>query len=352
VEITAHDSIAALAAEWDALVDTIGASPFVRPGWLLAWWAAFGTGVAEILVARRDGHLVGVLPMHHLDGVLRTMANDHSPECCFLAADVEVADALAAAMLDRTDRRASLYFLDPTLLGMAALRRKAAASGHRLLVRTAERSPYTTMADDWTAFEARIGGRLRSDLRRRQRRLEERGVLEVELTSVPRDLAATLEEGFAVEASGWKGTHGTGTAISASSATRAFYGDVAAWGLERGWLHLAFLRLDGRALAFELGIRTADEHHRLKAGHDESYRDVAPGKLLLRAVIEDCHAAGVQRFCFGGDAEPYKLEWATGLLERELVQVFASGPRARIEWGALAYGRPVAQRVRGLLRRR
>ena len=36
-----------------------------------------------------------------------------------------------------------------------------------------------------------------------------------------------------------------------------FYRRVAAWAAERDWLRLAFLRLDGRPLAFDLALETA-----------------------------------------------------------------------------------------------
>src|SRR5207247_10269646 len=55
-----------------------------------------------------------------------------------------------------------------------------------------------------------------------------------------------LEEGFRVEASGWKSR--AGTAIASRPDTRRFYTDVARWASDRGWLRLAFLRLGGRAL--------------------------------------------------------------------------------------------------------
>lgn len=55
--------IPALAAEWQALADRLGAEVFMCPDWQQIWWAHFGAGRRlACLVARHDGALVGVLP--------------------------------------------------------------------------------------------------------------------------------------------------------------------------------------------------------------------------------------------------------------------------------------------------
>ena len=43
------DEIAPIEAEWDALVDRARLSPFVRPGWIAAWWSTWGNGQLQLL---------------------------------------------------------------------------------------------------------------------------------------------------------------------------------------------------------------------------------------------------------------------------------------------------------------
>ena len=81
-------SVEAIATEWEALADAVGASPFVRAGWISAWWRAFGSGTLEIVTARSgNGHLSGVLPLHRRYGAVRSTTNWHSPEFGLLADD-------------------------------------------------------------------------------------------------------------------------------------------------------------------------------------------------------------------------------------------------------------------------
>ncbi|MFQ5948998.1 MAG: hypothetical protein ACE5KX_09080, partial [Acidimicrobiia bacterium] len=53
----------ALSDEWDLLARAVGASPFVRPGWVRAWAEAFGPGPPAVATVRRAGRLVAALPI-------------------------------------------------------------------------------------------------------------------------------------------------------------------------------------------------------------------------------------------------------------------------------------------------
>ena len=81
-----------------------------------------------------------------------------------------------------------------------------------------------------------------------------------------------------MEGSGWK----TRTAIASRPDTRRFYRDVARWAAGRGWLRLGFLRLDGRALAFDFCLEHAGTHYLLKTGFDPAFRAYGPGMLMRK----------------------------------------------------------------------
>lgn len=92
--------------------------------------------------------------------------------------------------------------------------------------------PYLDLAEAWEENLARLRKSVRKDLRRRRRRLEEAGDVTVDVRDGTDDLAALLEDGYAMEPSGWKAERGT--AIISSRATRAFYTDAAEWAVTRG----------------------------------------------------------------------------------------------------------------------
>jgi CelD/BcsL family acetyltransferase involved in cellulose biosynthesis len=347
--VVVHRDLESIAPEWEQLADRVDGSPFLRPGWIGAWWRAFGTGRLEIVALRADGRLVGLVPLYRCRGTVRSITNWHSPEFSFLVQDEAVAVALASALLGRGARRVQLAFLDPERAGLRECHAVAARAGYRTLERTLERCPYIVIGGDRAKLEDGVSGKLIRDLGRRRRRLEEQGSVSVEVADGRERFEELLEEGFRVEASGWKGERGT--AIASRPETRIFYRDVAAWAAERGWLRLFFLRLDGRPLAFELTLAAGGALYRLKGGFDPDWQKYSPGKLLLHATLTHAFGSGLKRFEFLGEDDPFKLEWTNSYREMKLLQVFAPTAPGFVDWTAYAYGRPIAKRVLALLRR-
>lgn len=328
-----HREIAPLAAEWELLADHARAHPFLRPGWLGPWWRAFGAGRLEILALRRAGRLVAVMPLRRRRGALVSLSNYHTPEYGVLGEDASAAERLARAVLSRRARRVSCAFCDPA---SAAVLAGASARTHRRVLRSVvERSPYVTTSGDWAAYLRGRDARLRRDLRRRRRRLEERGEVRLEVADGRERLGALLEEGFAVEPSGWKAERHS--AIASSEETRRFYAEVAAWAAARGILRLSFLRLDGRALAFQYGLEDGGAYYFVKGGYDPAERQAAPGKLLLAGLLERAFNEGLASFEFLGVDEAWKLEWTSDVRERLVVHAIRPTTGA-LEWAAIAGG--------------
>jgi CelD/BcsL family acetyltransferase involved in cellulose biosynthesis len=344
MDVERHERIdPPLAAEWDELADRAGAAPWLRPGWIAAWRRAFGRGRLELLAARDDGRLRGLIALERRRGLLTSTSNWHTPAFAPLVDGEEPARALTEALFAGGGRRVVLAFVPGEGDALAACRAAAAAARHRLIVRTLERSPYVPVGGDWAAYAARRDGKLLRELRRRRRRLGERGRVALEVADGGERLDALLDEGFAVEAAAWKGR--AGTAILADASTERFYRDVARWAAGRGCLRLAFLRLDAHALAFDYCIEERGVHYLLKTGYDPAHRAFAPGMLLRREMLERAFALGLTRYELLGADEPWKLSWAEATHERKLLQAFAPSPAGIVDWAAWAVGRPAVQRV-------
>lgn len=157
------------------------------------------------------------------------------------------------------------------------------------------------------------------------------------------DLDRLLEEGFTVEASGWKGERGT--AIASTPASRAFYTEIAHWLASRGALRLGFLRLCGKALAFEFCIEEGSRHLSLKSGYDETYRSEAPGVMLRASMLERAFACGLRRYDFLGKEDPWKMEWTSTVEVQVQFQCFRRSPDSMADWAAQRFLRPFARRL-------
>jgi CelD/BcsL family acetyltransferase involved in cellulose biosynthesis len=339
-------SIEPLACRWDELADRLSAAPWMRPGWIAAWWAAFGRGRLELLVARRGDRLVGVIPVQRRHGELRSAANWESPGCCLLAEDAATRRDLAQGLLGARSRRVSLYPLPETGAELQESAQVARAAGYRVLARPILRSPYLPVDGDWAAYERRLSAKKLRELRRRRRRLERHGQLRLEVCDGSERLDELLAEGWRVEASGWKGTRGT--AIASRADTRRFYGTISRWAAARGTLRLAFLRLAGRAIAFDLCLEEDRIHYLLKTGYDPALAEFGPGMLIRHEMLARAFRAGLRSYEFLGADNPWKLEWTNQVREKLLLQAFAPSPVGLIDWSAWTYGRPVVRRLRAL----
>lgn len=331
-------------SEWDVLADRVDAPPFLRAGWIDAWWRAFGRGRLELLTARRAGRLTGVLPFSRWGGGVYSPTNWHTPAYGPLSEDLDVTRALGAELFGAPSRRVDLSFLEAGADETAGL--LGAAEAHRtVLRRTVSRSPFVAVEGDWDSYERGLSKNRRRSIRRRRCQLEELGQVRVDIHEGGPGLEGALEEALHVEASGWKGQQAT--AIASRPETRRFYLDIAHWAAERGWMRLAFLRLDGRPLAFDYAIEHSGRCYSLKAGYDAAFRSYGPGVLLLHLTLARAFSEGLSSYELLGADDPYKHDWTNASRERLRIQAFARSPGGTVDWLAQAHGRPLARRMLG-----
>jgi CelD/BcsL family acetyltransferase involved in cellulose biosynthesis len=349
-EVRIESAIEPVMAEWDALADRVGAPPFARAAWFAAWRRAFGSGDLELITLRRKGNLAGVLPTERRRGVVRGTVNYHSPAFAAVAEDPAAERAMCELALNRASRRLSLAQV-PADDGLPAEADAAAtAAGCRVLRRVQQRTPVVPVEGEWDSYLGGLSRGFRKELRRFNRRLDEQGQVDFEVTTGEEGLGERLEEVFAVEGTGWKLEQGT--AIISRPETRRFYEEVAAWAAASGFLRLFILRLAGRAIAVDFALESGGVRYLLKGGFDPDYAKAAPGLLLLERGLAHGFAAGLERIELGGGDDSYKLRWTSTVRAREVVQAFPSTPLGLADWATLAYGRPIAQRFyRGRRRR-
>lgn len=342
--IDLSDDIEAVADGWTALAERAEPSPMLHPGWFLIWWRAFGKGRLEVATLRRGDEFVAALPLLRTRGGLCSPTNWDSDIYGVVAADEDA----------RRELLAGLYGLGPAFLDFSFLETArpepadlaAVAGRYRLQHRTILESPYLDHAafDGWDAYWEGLSGKMRSNVRRARRKLEERGEVEFELIADPGErLDELLETGFKIEASGWKGEGGT--AIESSPASRRFYEESSAWAARRGILRIGILRVAGRPVGFHLGIETDEAQYLLKLGIAGGLAKLGLGQIMSAEMIEHGFAAGLARTEFMGAADRYKTRWATDTRELIRLQAFAPGPVGTAHRLAQTHGRTLAKRV-------
>ncbi len=144
---------------------------------------------------------------------------------------------------------------------------------------------------------ARFSKNFRGNLRKARNKLEGLGGVEYLTARQPAELRAALAEFLDVEASGWKGVGGTGSAIKLDPQAGRFYEALVENFGARGACEINLLKTRaGACLAGQLCLVVGDTCAVLKIGYDESYAQVAPGNMLLEHLIRRHSAEGGVRY--------------------------------------------------------
>lgn len=338
--------------EWRELAELSSAPPFMYPGWFEILTRSFGLPDLSVLAVRGSGGLTGVLPVAVKRGVTRSVTNWHTPLYGALIRSDGAAEELATQLMQHVRRRLDLSMIDCRDPLVPALRSAALDARMRTLERVVASQPYVDLSLGFDAFQLTLGRRHLKELRRQRRRLGELGEVTFTVHDGSERLMPLLDEGFALEASGWKGEQGS--AIVSAPETRNFYTEIAEWAAGQGWLRLMFLRVDGRAVSFDMCLEAAGREYVLKGGFDPAFRRFGPGALLTWEALQRAFALGLSTYEFLGAADPYKLAWAPHTADRLRFQAFGRTVPGRLETVAWRRGRPLAKRAiarAGALRR-
>ena len=148
-------------------------------------------------------------------------------------------------------------------------------------------------------LEGNFKGNFRRNLHRQQRRAHQMGKLEFHSYTDVGEIRRYFPEFLRVEASGWKGVHGTNTAISCDPSVRAFYQQVIDEFGSSGECRLNLLSLNQKCIAGQLCLFVDHIPYILKIGFDEAYAEIAPGNLVMGEMIRQCaEDAGIETISF------------------------------------------------------
>jgi CelD/BcsL family acetyltransferase involved in cellulose biosynthesis len=299
-----EEGIDALREEWSELALRT-ANIFATWEWASTWWRHFGSGHRQLVMTCRssDGRLLGVLPFYvWMFGplpIIRFIGHGpgdqlgpiHAPEHLELIASA-TSEALACARWG--------IFVGEHLPATASWSNRL---GGRVIAR--EGSPVLQVpTGGWRGFLAGCSANLRQQIRRRERNLERHHDIAFHLVQDQGELSAALDTLFHLHRLRWP----PGT--SAFEPRAAFHRDFATVALEREWLRLWLLEVDGRTVAAWYGLRFRGTECYYQAGRDPALDDRSVGFVLLVHSIRQALEDGVHEYRFLRGREPFKYRFA------------------------------------------
>ena len=305
-------------ADWTALYAESRCEPCTAYEWVRAMCDAhIRRGDAfHLLVLRRDGRVCGLVPLvtarESLGGIpVRTLQplmeryRTHS-DLLVPGADAETMAALAGAIRALPGgwdvfRLIQVLESNPLLDLLDAAFQDAGGTVFR---RPEAPSFYLPLPSTFDAYLAGRSSKFRNHLRRMEKKLAATGPVAVTTAGVDLDADAAFEALLAVEAASWKHAHGT--AITAVPHQVVFYRALLRDMAAAGALHLTFLTVGGRPVAYNLGLVCRGEYAYLKTSYIEALKPLGPAVVLRARLVERLIAEGVSALDF--PAEPYEWE--------------------------------------------
>jgi CelD/BcsL family acetyltransferase involved in cellulose biosynthesis len=336
--VETFDDLEGAPTDWDGLAERAG-NVFATPEWARVWWRHFGRGSPVVALARGDDGRAASLVALELRGrrplrVARFVG--HGP-----------GDQLGpVGPRDHTSGAEALAALKPRFDLLLAERLPGTGWSDRLGGRMLQReaSPVIAVPEGgWDAYLASRSSNLRSQLRRKERKLLGEHGLRFRLSSDPDRVPEDMETLVRLHFARW------GEERSAALRTQAakFHFDFAVVALERGWLRLWLAEIEGRPVAAWYGFRYGGSESYYQSGRDPEWHRHSVGLVLLAHTIREAMNDGVSEYRLLRGGEAYKDRLATGDPGLESVAV-AGGAVS----GAALAGAPLVLRVRRALRRR
>jgi len=332
LRVELQPDLAPLREEWTALAGRAD-SIFASWEWASIWWRHLGEDRPLHLATCRDpdGRLIAIVPLYLAARrplrVVRLIGNGPGDELgpvCDPRDREAVAPAIRTA-LDLIRPRwdvfvADLLPCDPAWDSIGASR-----------IDTIPNPVLEIGGMSWDEFFESRSSKFRQQQRRNTRRLDRDHGLEFRLADDPERIDADLDALFSLHDARWR-ERSSGVFSGAEGALQREFARAA---LERGWLRLWFLHLDGEPVAARLGFRFGRVESGYQSGRNPAWDKYGIGFLLQVHVIREAMNDGVDEYRLLRGGERYKGRLAN--VDRGLETIaLARGPAGH---AALAAGR-------------
>lgn len=326
--------------DWDRLAE-VGRNIFWTWEWTELWWRHYGDErPLRIAVSPDDDEIAALVPLFVWSArplrMLRLLGHGHGDRLGPICAEDDAATATRAMRLALAAEPHDVFVGD----WVAGDCDWTGALGGRV-VRTTGYPILDLRDDSWPEFLARQSRRYRKGLHLARNRLERHGVAAFRYAA-PATLEADLDAAFRLH----EARFGDHIGCLFCGEHKTFQREFAAIALERGWLRLLLLEVDGEPVGCDYGFFFEEAYFAYQGGRDPAWDRESVGFLLEVETIRRTLGEGGTEYRFLGGEEEYKYRYPGQDPRLETVVVPGSG-RGRVASAALsaAWRLPGGQRV-------
>jgi CelD/BcsL family acetyltransferase involved in cellulose biosynthesis len=298
------DDLGPLREDWARLAEA-GRNLFGTWEWSELWWRHYGGGrPLRIAVSRDDdGEIAALVPLFVWSTrplrTLRLLGHGHGDRLGPICAQNDAPTATRALRLALAAEPHDVFVGD----WVAGDRDWASVLGGRV-VRATGYPILDLQGDSWPEFLAKQSRRFRKSVRFGRNRLERHDAVEYRYAA-PATLENDLDAAFRLHRARFADHPG----CLFCGEHEAFQREFAAIALERGWLRLLLLEVDGRPVGLEYGFLFQDTYFAYQGGRDPAWDRESVGFLLeVESIRRTLEEGGIEYRFLGGE-EDYKYRY-------------------------------------------
>src|SRR6185436_17223498 len=300
------EGLRAISRDWRQLFEQLECRRFFHD---YGWWKSYLEGLENnpgsiaFFLIRREHQPLAIVPLkraeHRMFGLLTRQwqlpQHWHLPLSDILCArDAPMAEIFAAllrALREQGSKPWDALVFD-RVLEESPLRALLVDGRDRVHTSKLTTCDYIDCRGSYADVTSAFSRNFRSNLNKARRKLARETGVEFSSVSAPADLARCFGDFLELEASGWKGAHGSNTAIKLHPALVKFYRSlIDEFGREDA-IVINCLRVRGRLIAGQFCVLYDETLYILKLAYDEAWAHCAPGNMLLERTIQDGTGGG------------------------------------------------------------
>jgi CelD/BcsL family acetyltransferase involved in cellulose biosynthesis len=325
-ELTTFEGLPGLREEWNGLVSSEKLGPSQSYEWLSTLWDLHKANrELFLLIVRDEQGITGIAPfvreIERRRGLrvrlLRMLSGFHSLHGTPLLLCRRHGETLRIVFdhLQKTREAWALWFTsyqvgdEQEKLLLPLLRER----GYPVSTAQGVRSPFQRLEETWEQKFKSLQPRFRTALRSREKRLREKGKMELRFLDSATQWQEGLEAIREIEGASWKLQ--AGTAITAQDFQWQFYSRYSRIAAEAKTLRIPVLFLDGEPIAYDFALYEDGIYYLLKTSYKSKWHDSYPGFVLRKMLVEWTYAQGGREIDYLGKDEDWKMKWTSQLRE-------------------------------------
>ena len=300
-----------LRAEWNDLVfRSTGNRIFSTWEWQSTWWEVYQPGQLWIVTCRDlDDRLVGIAPWFIHDGTVSIIGCKEVTDYLDLIVDKDCVESVVTSFAEHlAENRAEFETIEfcnlpEDSISHTVLPQLLDQQDFNVTIEHEDVCPIIDLPDEWTDYLMLLDKKQRHELRRKLRRAQgNTGPVDWYTVGPEHDLNEEMDHFLAMMAA----SDPSKADFLEDTNNLRFFRTLAPVMLEKGWLQLNFLTVDGDRAASYLNFDYNNKILVYNSGLQGEYGHLSPGIILLAYTIQNAIETGHDTFDFLQGDESYK----------------------------------------------